>query len=188
MQILCLMGKQGAGKTTIEGIFEKLGYTRIISYTTRKPRDKETNGLDYNFVTDEQFMTLVEKGIIMEWAEHSGNKYGSPRPFGSSRYVIVVELDGFKKIKEIFGEQAIGIYLDLPDDVSLDRAIEREENEPDEKRKLEIQERLESDKLKFQDVHKVVDLTLVNDCEPTQTAMKILKFITERRRNIHEGM
>ena len=77
MQFICLLGITGSGKSTIEKYFESLGYKRSVSYTTRKPqvRDgvQEVDGNEYRFVSVEKFMNLVNKEIIIEYENYSGN-------------------------------------------------------------------------------------------------------------------
>ena len=101
MNIICILGRSGSGKSTIEKAIEQLGYNRIISYTTREARGNEQNGKDYHFVTHDQFNGLIKKGILMEYAEYNGNFYGAPKPVGSINNVIVVERNGYLKIKEM---------------------------------------------------------------------------------------
>jgi Guanylate kinase len=75
-----ISGPSGVGKGTIlKRIQEKypqdFGYS--ISHTTRKPRAGEESGVDYHFVTKEQFLTEVTKGNFIEYANVHGNYYGT---------------------------------------------------------------------------------------------------------------
>lgn len=132
MLIVAILGKTGSGKSTLERSFENLGYKRIISYTTRSKRDGEKNGVDYNFVTREKFQELVDAGIIFEKAEYSGNLYGSARPVGSNRYVVVLEPDGLETFKKEYGNQVIGVYLDIDEDTQNKRIATRGNTSDDE--------------------------------------------------------
>lgn len=122
MKIICILGRSGSGKSSIERKLESIGYNRLISYTTRGPRGQERNGVDYHFVTREEFESLIENDILMEYAEYNGNYYGSPKPVGSINNVIVVEARGYEKIKQLYGEQAVGVYVDTPMNV-IDKRI-----------------------------------------------------------------
>ena len=97
MKIICILGKSGSGKSSVEKKLESIGYKRIISYTTRKPRGNEKDGKEYHFVSREDFEQLITKKIIIEYAEYAGNYYGAPGPVGSINNVIVVESDGDRK-------------------------------------------------------------------------------------------
>ncbi|WKW12258.1 guanylate kinase [Pseudogemmatithrix spongiicola] len=76
---LVLSAPSGAGKTTIARMLLKrrsdVGYS--VSCTTRAPRPGEVDGVDYHFLTPEQFDAAVERGEFAEWAEVHGRKYGT---------------------------------------------------------------------------------------------------------------
>ena len=59
MRIICLLGKSGSGKSTVEAGLEKLGYHRIISYTTRPIRGNEQNGINYYYVDKTSYLKAV---------------------------------------------------------------------------------------------------------------------------------
>ncbi|HZA51170.1 MAG TPA: guanylate kinase, partial [Myxococcaceae bacterium] len=79
--LLVLSAPSGAGKTSLarrliadhpEAIFS-------ISYTTRRPRGREQDGVDYHFVDVQTFQRKIDGGDFVEWAEVHGHFYGSPR-------------------------------------------------------------------------------------------------------------
>lgn len=152
------MGVTGSGKSTIEKNLEKLGFTRSISYTTRQPQVRnnklEENGVEYNFVTREKFMELVDKGVIIEYEEYDGNLYGTPEPFGATSYVSVVCTNGFKALKEKYGEQIIGVYLQCSNEISEQRAGERDTDLKKFKR------RRERDLEAAEEMQQIADLTV----------------------------
>jgi guanylate kinase len=51
---------------------------RVVTYTTRKPREGETDGVDYHFVDEKTFLTMARKGAFLEHKEVHGNRYGTP--------------------------------------------------------------------------------------------------------------
>lgn len=71
----------GSGKSTLCNMmlreFKQLKYS--VSYTTRKPRPGETEGIEYNFVDESVFKKMVEAGDFLEWEEVHGNFYGTSR-------------------------------------------------------------------------------------------------------------
>ncbi len=79
-QALILSAPSGAGKTTLvkrlTAEFDSFAYS--ISYTTRMPREGEVDGLDYHFVSVQEFKNLRDRGFFAEWAEVHGNFYGTP--------------------------------------------------------------------------------------------------------------
>lgn len=70
----------GTGKTTLNRqlIDEHSHIQMAISYTTRKKRKNETNGVDYHFVTESKFREIIKKGEMLEYAEVFGTLYGTP--------------------------------------------------------------------------------------------------------------
>lgn len=153
MILLCIMGKSGCGKSTLERKLEEIGYKRIISYTTRGPRGAEVDGIDYRFVSKHDFERLIFRGVLMEYTIYNGNYYGAPKPIGSERYVIVVETEGYNKIKELYGDQAVGVYIDTPDHVTQSRLEKR----GDTNKEVQEQRRIEDERFKGIEAEVVLD-------------------------------
>ncbi len=81
--LFIISAPSGAGKTTLVKAvlqqFKDMLYS--ISYTTRKPRAKERNGIDYHFISKQDFKKGIHKGRWAEWAEVYGNYYGTSVEF-----------------------------------------------------------------------------------------------------------
>ncbi|WP_419795390.1 guanylate kinase, partial [Staphylococcus epidermidis] len=75
---IALAAPSGGGKSTLCGMLLKRypQTTLSISYTTRAPRGTEKNGVEYHFVTREEFRELIRTEQLIEWAEVHGNFYG----------------------------------------------------------------------------------------------------------------
>ena len=66
MLIIC--GKSASGKDTIKReLISKHGFKGIVTYTTRPPRKGEQDGVDYHFVSNEEFQMMVNSGFFLEW-------------------------------------------------------------------------------------------------------------------------
>ena len=97
--LFIISAPSGAGKTTLVKAaleqFTDMLYS--ISYTTRKPRADERNGVDYHFVSKQEFKKGIKKGHWAEWAEVYGNYYGTSAEFIekslSSGYDILLDID-----------------------------------------------------------------------------------------------
>ena len=97
--LFIISAPSGAGKTTLVKAaleqFRDMLYS--ISYTTRKPRADEQNGVDYHFVSEQDFKKGIKKGYWAEWAEVYGNYYGTSAEFLekslSSGYDILLDID-----------------------------------------------------------------------------------------------
>ena len=78
--LIVVSGPSGAGKGTVCGAFlrahPEVSYS--ISATTRAPREKETDGVEYYFLERSEFERMIRDGELLEWAEVYGNYYGTP--------------------------------------------------------------------------------------------------------------
>ncbi len=79
--LVCVSGPSGVGKGTVIDALKKRmpGLTHSVSITTRKPRPGEVDGVDYYFVTVEEFEELLENNAILEHDFYLNNYYGTPR-------------------------------------------------------------------------------------------------------------
>lgn len=96
---LVLIGSSGAGKTTvIEHLLKKPLFELSVSYTTRKPRPTEKHGINYFFITEQDFDTKVKENFFLEYTEFNGCKYGTPCQTEDPDKILIfdIEIDGFK--------------------------------------------------------------------------------------------
>jgi guanylate kinase len=119
--LLLVCGPSGAGKNTIVErlVAERDDVTFSVSATTRTPRDGERDGVDYLFVTDDDFDTLVADGGVLEWATYAGHRYGTPAgpvvaALAAGRHVVaIVELSGAEQIRALHPEAKV-VFLTVP--------------------------------------------------------------------------
>lgn len=133
-KIFVVSAPSGAGKTTlctkILAKFPELAYS--ISHTTRPPRVNEKDGVDYFFITVEQFKKRIEENLWAEWAQVHGNFYGTSMKFIKEKIeqgkhlLLDIDVQGAKQFKKAFPE-AITIFIMPPSiDVLADRLKQRE--------------------------------------------------------------
>ena len=129
--LLVLAGTSGAGKGTVGARLRALVPTLqwSVSWTTRAPRDGERDGVDYRFVTREEFEQLRDAGGFLEWFEVYGDLKGTPK-----QYVIDELAAGHDVMLEIDVQGALAVKRSLPEALLVFvRAPSREE----QRRRLE---------------------------------------------------
>ena len=80
--LVVISGPSGVGKGTVrKALFNRTGHDLdySVSMTTRAPREGEVDGVDYYFVSKEEFLNQIDKGNLLEYAEFVGNLYGTPK-------------------------------------------------------------------------------------------------------------
>lgn len=134
------MGKSSSGKDTVyQTILEKYGSLRtIVPYTTRPAREGEKDGVEYFFVTVDEYRDMEENGQIIE-ARSYNTKCGIWTYFTAAdgqidlkkyNYVIIGTLVSYRALVEYFGEEyLVPVYIEVEDGERLSRALEREKHQ-----------------------------------------------------------
>lgn len=131
--LLIISGPSGVGKTTItRGVERSISDSVFsVSWTTRPPTAADVEGVDYHFVTDEEFEAMKDRGGFLETAGIYGKKYGTPRDWvveqlKRGRLVILeIDVEGAKQVKSRLPE-AYSIFILPPgEDVLLQRLRSR---------------------------------------------------------------
>lgn len=127
--LLVLSSPSGGGKTTIAKALlaarDDLEYS--VSATTRPPREGERDGVDYYFLSDQEFRRRQDAGAFVEWAEYSGYRYGTPqtevdRILASGRHVMLdIEVQGARLIRQRRSD-VVSIFVLPP---SVDELLQR---------------------------------------------------------------
>lgn len=134
--ILIISGPSGAGKSTLShALIDAVPGTAIaVSHTTRKPRPGEENGVDYFFVSQQEFESLINKGEMLEYAEVYDNLYGTSRasvdlPLSAGKNIILdIDWQGARHAKSIYPE-AISVQILPPgEQESKKRLISRQQD------------------------------------------------------------
>jgi len=137
--LIVISGPSGAGKGTIcKEILEKNNNIYLsVSATTRKPRQGEVDGVNYYFLTEEDFKNKVESNGFIEYAKVHGNYYGTPKVnvekmLDEGKDVILeIDIQGALKVKENFTE-GVFIFILPPSMDELKRRIIKRGSETEE--------------------------------------------------------
>lgn len=124
--MIVLVGESASGKSSIEkNLVKNYGYSKVVSYTTRQPRDGEVNGVDYHFITKSQFRRLKEQGFFAETAVYNGWYYGTAKKDCTNDKVAVLTPHGLRQIKKIDGIKTISFYINVPRRDRLIKILQR---------------------------------------------------------------
>jgi guanylate kinase len=137
--LLILSAPSGAGKTTLAHrlLKELPGAIFSISITTRRPRGKEQDGVDYHFVDVATFQEKIDRGEFVEWAEVHGHFYGSPQSVveeaRARRGVAIFDIDvqGGQAIKRKHPD-AVLVFVLPPSMEELERRLRDRKTDADE--------------------------------------------------------
>ncbi len=129
--ILVLSGPSGAGKSTIiESASGKIGdYYFSISTTTREPREGERDGVDYYFVSKEEFEEDIKAGAFLEYAIVHGNYYGTSlnpikEALKSNKLVIFdIDIQGHRLVRAKIGDIVTSVFITPPTLSELERRL-----------------------------------------------------------------
>jgi len=129
-KLFVLSGPSGTGKGTVcRQLLEKMPEIGLsISATTRSPREGETHGKEYFFLSREEFLRLRQENGLLESAEFSGNFYGTPRDYverslqEGKDILLEIEAQGAEQVKKLM-PQAVLIFLYPPSMEELERRL-----------------------------------------------------------------
>ncbi len=166
--IIVLLGASGSGKSTIENeLATHHGFTKIISFTTRKPRECEENGKDYWFIDNDTFKETLSRNLFAEYDEYSQNRlYGTLKSdYVDGNKVVVLTPNGLRQLKKNCpNEDIITVLVEANLGTRVKRYIDRcgvDKFNFDDKN--EISARVERDFGMFCGVENEVDLVVHND-------------------------
>lgn len=186
--IVVLLGKSASGKdATLRVLRDQFGYEPIISLTTRPMREKEIDGVDYNFVSLAEFNHMIQDDTLIEYRSYNTLVEGKPEtwyygavkfePNPDKNYVVVLDVEGTQSFIDYFGRDRVFVVnICANDDVRMRRAMKRGSFDA-----TEWNRRLEDDAIKFAGAHKLADVVILNNAQDSvvNIARQINEIVTE---------
>ena len=190
--LIVLSGPSGVGKGTVrKALFEmpEQEFVYSVSMTTRPPRPGEIDGVDYYFVSKEEFERQIAAGNLLEYAEFVGNYYGTPKDkveeqLNNGKEVILeIEVNGALQVRDQC-KDAVFVFLVPPTRKALYERLKSRGTECEERILARIEKANKEFKLAYQ-----YDYIVVND-EIYNAADRIMAIIRAEHaktfRSIHQ--
>ncbi len=147
-KILILAAPSGAGKSTMAqrllDDFDEINFS--VSATTRNPRKGEKHGVHYFFLNREEFQKKIDANEFLEWEEfYNGTMYGTLREVVESDlnkgYFVLLDVDvlGARNVKEMYGMEALAIFIKPPSLEVLRQRLEARGTETEETLKIRLE-------------------------------------------------
>ena len=139
--LLVVSGPSGSGKTSLaRAVCDELGERAYfsVSTTTREKREGEKEGVDYFFVSKEEFLQDIEKGYFLEWAEVHGNFYGTSKKqidaaLKEGKIVFLdIDVQGYENVKKIYANLLTGVFVTTKNQKTLIQRLENRGTETKE--------------------------------------------------------
>lgn len=179
-KLYVISGSSGVGKGTVikEFLNKHPNFKLSISCTTRNKREGEVDGVNYFFFSQEEFKKCIENNEFLEWAEFSGNHYGTKKAFvekclsRGENLILEIDTKGALNVKKLMPEAHL-IFIAPPSIEELEARLRGRHTETEEA----IQKRLASIKSEIEN-SKHYDYIVVNDT--VENAVKQIEEITEK--------
>ena len=182
--LIILSGPSGVGKGTVREYIVKTGKVDLaysVSMTTREPRKGERNGVDYYFVSEEEFERNIEENNFLEWNCFVKNKYGTPKDKVLSlldqgkNVFLEIDINGASQVLNNYkGDNLITFYLMPPSMKTLENRIRNRHTEDENTIKL----RLDKASTEMKQA-KMYDYVIIND-RITRAGDEIIEHLLEK--------
>ena len=182
--LLVVSGPAGSGKgSVLSNVVNDGGYSYSVSATTRKPRPGEVDGVNYHFLTKEQFEKHIADGDFVEYAEYVGNYYGTlyseikGKTDEGINVILELEVQGAENVKKMFPDSVL-IWILPPDYSTLGSRLRGRGTESDDVVAMRMQTALKE--LEKFDLY---DYVITNETGKLEEASETLKSIVAAERH-----
>ena len=160
-RLIVISGPSGVGKTSIcEALLKKPELKRVITCTTRPPREGEQDGIDYFFSARNDFEEGIKAGRFLEHAEVYGNLYGTPRSQveegieNGNDLLLNIDVQGARLVRGSGIPSLVTVFIDTPSEEELQRRLvsRAADLEEDIRQRLEIARSERKEKSAYQHI------------------------------------
>ena len=142
--MIVLAGASASGKTEVAKVLvKKYGVTKIVTTTTRDKRIGEVNGVDYFFVTKEEFEKMILDDRFVEYTLYNGQMYGSTKDQIAPDKCVVIDPAGLRSYINLGNKDIVTFYLEADEETRHQRMILRGDDAQ------KIKSRIENDRIAF---------------------------------------
>ncbi len=189
-QVIIISAPSGSGKSTlVRNLLERdPNLIFSVSYTTRAPRGQEEHGREYNFVSREDFLAMIERGEFIEWAPVFDDFYGTHRCYveqgrrEGKDVVLDIDVKGARQLREKIPE-AISVFILAPSREELEKRLRARGDVSEEV----IQKRVAEAAREIRDFGRY-DYVLVNDDVEVASSLLCCIVMTARVQRKNAGM
>jgi len=189
INLITISAPSGSGKTTLckalQLVEPEIEWS--ISYTTREKRSTEKNGIDYFFISDEEFEDLIIQGHFVEWQNVHGFYYGTPvsnlENAIKNDKIMLIEMDvkGSMSIKKLFPNQTFSIFI-MPPSISQLRERLRGRG-TDSERRINIRLKRFQEEMEFKEKF---DYVMINE-DLDLAKIELQKTINKLKQGVANG-
>lgn len=130
--VVAIVGESSSGKSSLADKFvvRNPNFSKIVTYTTRPKRSNETEGVDYHYVSEEQFRQMIDQDYFLEYIAYRGWYYGTPKIEADKNAVVVLNPYGARVLRRTIPNTSLAklIYLNVDRRSRMIRVLERGDN------------------------------------------------------------
>lgn len=137
--MIVIIGASASGKTEISKILQnKYNYNKCITTTTRLMRANETNGIDYHFISKEEFKNKIENNEFVEHAVYNDNYYGINNHDVKQNGLVIVEPNGANELIKKLNNKVFVVFVETKEEKRKNRMLNRGDNIDIIKQRLKV--------------------------------------------------
>jgi guanylate kinase len=177
-KLIVISAPSGAGKTTLcQRLLKDFPELVLsISSTTRAPRGAEKEGVDYHFISKEEFRRQIEAGRFAEWAEVHGNYYGTSKQviehtFALKKSVLLdIDVQGSESLRQAYPRECFTVFIAPPSLGALESRLRSRKTDSEEV----IQKRVRNAREEMRRIAEFHQVVINDQLEPAYEELRIL--------------